>query len=140
MAAGWTLLERMAVGGDRLDPSTTEDLDALMESVRGNLVRLLNARHGLSEAMPDYGLPAFADLAVGSGDYVQSVREAILVAIKKYEPRLNHVRVSLAEEDDESVQILSFRIEAMLVGRTGNHRVFYETSMAGSGRFDVSEQ
>ena len=135
-----TLLERIAAReegpGRRFEAKATEDLDALMDSVGTHLVRLLNARQGMSEAQLDYGLPALTDLTVGVDDYVQKVREAIQVAIEKYEPRLRRARVTLiADEDDQ--RSLAFRVDAVLVSRTGEHRVWYETSLEGDGQFDV---
>ena len=102
------LLDRIAAGGarggGRYEPSTREDLDALMDSVRRQLARLLNARHGFSEAVPDYGLPALTDLTVGSGDHVRRIRDAIRVAIEKYEPRLRRVRgVQMTDEDERQL-------------------------------------
>jgi type VI secretion system protein len=136
------LLDRIAAGGarggGRYEPSTREDLVALMDSVRRQLARLLNARHGFSEAMPDYGLPALTDLTMGSGDHVRRIRDAIRVAIEKYEPRLRRVRVVQMADEDER-QMLSFRIDAALLAQSGEHRVSYETAMTGSGQFDVSE-
>jgi type VI secretion system protein len=141
MAREQTLLDRIARCGDRqrgrIEPSANEDLDALMESVRRNLVRLLNARHGMSEALPDYGLPALNDLTIGSGDYVRRVEEAIRVAVEKYEPRLRRVRVSRVE--DEERQTLSFRVDAVLISQTGEHRVWYETVVTGAGGVEVSD-
>ena len=137
-----TLLQRLAAmedsGRGRYESSATEDLDALMDSVRDHLGRLLNARHGMSEAMPDYGLPAMTDLTIGSGDYVQRVQEAVRVAIEKYEPRLRRVHVTRVDDED-SVHRLVFRVDAVLMSQTGEHRVCYETQVASSGRFDVSE-
>lgn len=136
-----TLLERIASRGgyrsSRYEPSATEDVDALMDSVRHNLARLLNARHGMSEALPDYGLPALNDLTVGSGDYVSRVEKAIRVAVDKYEPRLRRVRVSPVV--DENHQTLAFRVDAVLIGQSGEHRVWYETVVTGNGEFEVSE-
>ena len=137
-----TLLQRLAEmedsGRGRYESSATEDLDGLMESVRDHLGRLLNARHGMSEAMPDYGIPAMTDLTIGSGDYLQRVQEAVQVAIEKYEPRLRRVRVTRVDDED-AVHRLVFRVDAVLMSQTGEHRVCYETQVAGSGRFDVSD-
>ena len=136
------LLDRIAEmgdrGHDRSEPSVVEDVEELMESVRRHLGRLLNARHGMSEAIPDYGLPALSDLTIGSGDHVQRVQDAIRVAIEKYEPRLRRVRVSAAVDED-SPQTLSFRVDAVLTGQLGEHRVCYETLVTGNGQFEVSE-
>ncbi len=142
MAGEQMLLDRIAALGDRtrgrIEPSATEDVEALMESVRRHLARLLNARHGLSEALPDYGLPALSDLTVGSGDYMPRIQKAILNTITMYEPRLERVQVKRVVNED-GPQVLAFRVDATLVGKTGKHRVFYETSMAGSGEFEISE-
>jgi len=135
-----TLLERIAATGEgeRLEPSPREDFEALADSVRRNLERMLSSRHGLSQALPDYGLPALTDLVLGSRDYVQRVQEAIRTAVDKYEPRLRQVRVThRAEEGDK--QTLSFLIEGMLVGRTAQHRVCFSTAPSREGRFEVSE-
>lgn len=143
MSREQTLLERIGVCGERrrsrYEPTAREDLEALMESVRRHLARLLNARHGMSEGMPDYGLPALTDLTVGSGDYVESVEEAIRVAIEKYEPRLRRVRVSRVADEEEAKRILSFRIDATLVSQTGEHRVWYQTEISGTGEYEVSD-
>lgn len=141
MAREDMLLDRVARAGSRSSgrfESATENLDALMDSVRRQLVRLLNARHGLCEAQPDYGLPALTDLVVGSADYVLAVQKAIQTAIEKYEPRLRRVKVSRVE-DDEHGRSLAFRVDAVLIGRTGEHRVSYETMMGGEGQFNVSD-
>ena len=128
-----TLLQRLAAmensGRGRYESSATEDLDALMDSVRDHLGRLLNARHGMSEAMPDYGLPAMTDLTIGSGDYVQRVQEAVRVAIEKYEPRLRRVRVTRADDED-SAHRLVFRVDAVLMSQTGEHRVCWVMTWA----------
>ena len=138
-----TLLERIRLCNERrrsrYEPTATEDLDALMESVRNHLARLLNSRHGMSEGMPDYGLPALTDLTIGSADYTESVKEAIRVAIEKYEPRLRRVRVSQAGDKEDEKRMLSFRIDATLVSRTGENRVWYQTEVSGSGEYDVSD-
>ena len=141
MARELMLLDRIARAGDRGGgryETASEDLDALMDSVRRQLARLLNSRHGLSEAQPDYGLPALTDLVVGSGDYALAVQKAIQTAIEKYEPRLRRIRVSRVQ-DDEGGRALAFRVEASLVSRSGEHRVCYETMMSGEGQFNVSD-
>jgi len=151
MARERTLLSRVAQAapsgrarlGDQsgaAGPTTQEDTEALCESVRDHLARLLNARHGMCEAMPDYGLPALSDLIVGTGDHVRLVQEAIKTAIEKYEPRLRRVKVSRVVDPDRlDGRTLAFRIEAVLIGRQAEHRVWYETSVRGSGEFEVSD-
>ncbi|MCK4341298.1 MAG: type VI secretion system baseplate subunit TssE [Phycisphaerae bacterium] len=137
-----SLLDRIAAAtperaSGRYEATKEEDAEALMESVQRNLIRLLNARHGMSEAAPDYGLPALTDMLAGSEEYLRQVQDAIRVAIERYEPRLRRVRVThKTEEGDE--RMLVFRIDAVLVGRSGEHRVWYETSFSPTGKFQVA--
>ncbi len=137
-----TFLERIAdMGGRRLgryQPTTAEDIESLMESVRQHLAALLNARHGMSEALPDYGLPSLVDLVAGTGDHVRGIQEAIQTTIEKYEPRLRRVRVTHESESEQgSAQKPIFRIEGILVGRSGEHRVWYRTEVGRTGEFAV---
>ena len=140
MSANKHLLARIAEGarGGRSSQQSTavEDVSGLMESVRAHLRRLLNARHEMSECVPDYGLPAISDLSVDVGDYVKTVQDAIQVTVERYEPRLRRVRVSRVTDEDEG-RTLNFRVDAVLVGRSTEYRVYYETSLGGSGQFDV---
>lgn len=135
-----SFLDRIAnlTGGRSSGQTTNEDIEALARSVREHLGRLLNARHGMSEALPDYGLPSLLDLTMGSGEYVQAVRDAIRTSIEKYEPRLRRVRVSQVQEEDVSTQKLKFVIDAVLVTESGEQRVWYETAINRVGEFDVA--
>ena len=141
MAREASLLERIAAGdepaGGRYQASATEDPEALMQAVQRNLNRLLNARHGMSECAPDYGLPALSDLVVGSADYLARVQDAIRTAIEKYEPRLRQVRVTQQTGEGDQRK-LAFRVDAILVGRSGQHRVWYSTAIAPTGQFNVA--
>ncbi len=134
-----SLLERIASGldGGRRGSTTQEDLHVLVESVRGNLERLLNSRHGMSETVPDYGLPALTDIVVSGDRHVQLLREAMQQAVEKYEPRLRRVRVSVVEQEGETKR-MGFRIDGVLVSDSGEHRVWYGVALSGGGEFEVS--
>lgn len=134
------LLDRLARSArdGEVPPPPGDDLHALMESVRQHLNVLLNARHGMCEALADYGLPAMSDLLSGSGNHIQMMSDAIRNCVEKYEPRLKRVRVTCQRQPDAPQrQVLTFRIEASLVNRNQEHRVWYETAVRGSGEFDV---
>ncbi len=135
------LLDRIASlqdDGDRgrYDATVTEDLESLMESVRRNLTRLLNARQGMAEGLSDYGLPAMSDVLSGSDKYIRRVQDAVRTTIERYEPRLRNVRVT-HQTAEGTLQTLVFRVDAVIVSESGQHRVWYETSFAPNGRFDV---
>jgi type VI secretion system protein len=140
-----TFLQRLAgssaPGSTRVrQPTTAENVEELRESVRQNLARLLNARHGMSQAVPDYGLPSLVDLTTSSSDHVAAVQRAIRAAIEKYEPRLRHVRVSsCGEEDAPSQRALAFRVDAVMVGRDGEYSVGYVTAVSPNGQLEVAD-
>ncbi|MBX3394915.1 MAG: type VI secretion system baseplate subunit TssE [Phycisphaerae bacterium] len=135
-----TLLERLSEigGGVRTAQTgtTIENLEEMLESVRGNLGRLLNSREGMCEASPDYGLPALTDITVGSADYLRRLLDGIRETIERYEPRLRNVRVSLREGESTQTKKV-FRVEANLVSKSGEHRVWYDTAVRSSGRFEI---
>ncbi len=135
-----TLLDRLSDPAERTrgvrGDTTAENLEAIMESVRLNLGRLLNSRQGISEAQPDYGLPAMTDITAGVENYVQRLQDAIRATVEKYEPRLRRVSVTLQQEAS-TAQSLVFRVDAVLLARTGEHRVWYETAVRATGQFDV---
>ena len=140
-----TFLQRLASGvgpgsGRRREPTTAENVDDLQEAVREHLAHLLNARHGMSQAAPDYGLPALVDLITSTGEQVPAMQRAIRAAIEKYEPRLRNVRVScLRSEDAPRQRSLVFRVDAVLVGRDGEYDVGYVTGVSPKGEFEVAD-
>lgn len=140
-----TFLKRLAEGAGPgrarpHEPTTVENVEALKESVREHLIRLLNARHDMSQAAPDYGLPSLVDLTVNTREHVPAMQRAIRTTIEKYEPRLRHVRVShVPVESASTARSLLFRVDAVLVGREGEHKVGYVTSVRQDGQFEVAD-
>lgn len=135
------LLDRLAQlgrepGGSR--KRTSEDVDLLLASVQRHLVRLLNARLGMSEAASDYGLPALTDTGYNTAEAERMLLESIRVAVEKYEPRLKRVRVTRVMENSRP-QRMSFRIDAALVTQAGEQKIWYQTQLGGKGRFEVSD-
>src|SRR5438876_596851 len=121
MAREDALLTRLEVGTGsgraRQDATTVENVEALMASVRMNLTNILNSRHGMSEALPDYGLPALSDFTMSNRNYILVLQEAIRTAISKYEPRLDRVKVSFRDPgSDPDVERLLEGV-AFLCGR-----------------------
>ena len=73
--------------------------DDLLVSIHDHLIRLLNARQGVLEHLPDYGLPDldmfYRELPYSEQDIAFSVKSVI----EKYEPRLQNVRVQPRARD-----------------------------------------
>ena len=91
----------LACSGVRLTPS-----EALQLSLRLDLVRLFNARNGLTIAQflgggptaLDYGLPDTQALSPYSGADLRCWERVITRAIVLYEPRLRQVRVEVTQD------------------------------------------
>jgi len=140
MAREESFLDRVAtsLGGGRGGPTTTEDIDVLAEAVRRNLAKLLNSRQGMSPAQPDYGLPSLTDVPLEGTNALAALRDKIRATIERYEPRLRRVRVSSPQDEEQpDRQKLVFRIDALLVGRSGEHTVRYQTGVAATGEYEV---
>lgn len=126
------LFERLA-GGDPpaaregARPFRVHETAALKESVRRELVRLLNTRSsaginsrggGGEMSVLDYGVPDFTALSALSGDDRLKLSAAVAQVIAAFEPRLRDVRVT-SEGLRSNDRALILRLDAMLV--VGEH-------------------
>ncbi|MBU2711202.1 type VI secretion system baseplate subunit TssE [Zooshikella harenae] len=104
------LLERLDVLGE----ITKEDvLDLVIE----NITRLLSVVPATVNSPIDIlhlGLPAVADLATNHRSQLQEIADRIKKIILTFEPRLQHVEVSLTDQSDP-LNPFSLRINAQLV-------------------------
>jgi len=146
------LFERLA-GGDPRDaregarPFRVHETASLKESVRRELVRLLNTRstaglgsRGGEMSVLDYGVPDFTALSALSGDDRVKLSAAVAQAIAAFEPRLRDVRVS-AEGLRSNDRALILRLDALLV--VGDHAEpvsFPLLVRVGAGEVSVSEE
>lgn len=82
------------------------------ESIRLHLLRLLTARQGSVQALPDYGLPDLNDLTLSRAELISETCSAVQACIRRYEPRLTEVRV-IPQSLSESLFAMGFRITAL---------------------------
>lgn len=107
-----------------LRPQRTLGRAGLRESVRQELVRLLNTRcpipahrlGGRERSVVDYGVPDFSGLSARSYEDRGRLAETLRQAVVAFEPRLAEVRVRLEPVPGDDLT-LAGRIEALL--RTG---------------------
>jgi type VI secretion system protein ImpF len=98
-------------------------LPQIKEGLRRDLEWLLNTKRSLVPVPPGskhlgrslltYGLPDFTDGSLEDGDTRQRLIRAIEVSVRRFEPRLTDVAVTLVEEKGLGRQ-LRFRIDALL--------------------------
>ncbi|HVF44461.1 MAG TPA: type VI secretion system baseplate subunit TssE [Pyrinomonadaceae bacterium] len=124
------LFERLAGGdppaeGGGARPFRVHETAALKESVRRELVRLLNTRssagldaRGGEMSVLDYGVPDFTALSALSGDDRARLSAAVAQSVAAFEPRLRGARVSV-EGLRSNDRALVLRLDALLV--VGDH-------------------
>jgi type VI secretion system protein len=97
---------------------------------------LLNTRHGNVPIADDYGIPDFTNLMSGFLESKRSIEQTIRNTIVKYEPRLQGVRVSFLEQEDDKLT-LRFQISAQLALGVYGDPVIFESVLDSGGRFTV---
>ena len=107
-----SLFERVgnAARSSRHSPSTGR----LLQSIRHNLVNILNTRSGSCYGSPGLGIPDLNDDALISSDFRQEIGRGICDCILRYEPRLADVTVDADIPDDNALQELRFHIVAQV--------------------------
>lgn len=103
------------MAGSLFDRLTRGEAGARMdddESIRLHLLRMLTARQGAVQALPDYGLPDINDLTLSRAELLKETSKAIQECVEKYEPRLQGISVS-HQPLPGSPFTMGFRISAM---------------------------
>jgi type VI secretion system protein ImpF len=110
---------------------------ALRESVRRELMRLLNTRcpqgsesiNELERTVIDYGVPDFAHVAPAGSTDLRRLSHALEHAITAYEPRLKQVFVAIAPAKNTE-PIVAVSINAMLVVGSVNEPVSFPLALS----------
>lgn len=105
----------------------------LVQSIVGNLQRLLNTRQGSVPHLPLYGLPDLVSAQKDTAASTETLRLQVRAAVMAYEPRLSRVRVEAGEADAHDMRV-SFIISGVVP--TGEW-VQLETIFGSQERTDV---
>lgn len=119
------LLSRLSAGRRSVDP---------VSSIAAHLRELLNARQGMSDCVPSFGIVDFNDVVHTMPDALRTLASSIRAAIVEHEPRLQSVNVRIVESPDP----LSVRFE--VVGRLASDRrevVRVQTELRPGGLFVI---
>lgn len=126
--------------------------EASVTAFKANLLRdlewLLNTRESgdpaeapyteLERSIYNYGLPDFASMAADAASTPARLQRNIEREIELFEPRLESVRVTLADEGKGGVRAMRFVIEAMLCLDPDPERVEFDMELEMTdGRFSV---
>ena len=87
-----------------------ESVEAIDQSILESLRRIFGSVYGDASTDPCYGLPDVGGLSRSMPAATEQMRESIVTAIERYEPRLCNVRV--LPVPDQQGRILRFEIVA----------------------------
>ena len=118
--------------------NTTQNTEALAESILFHLTRVLNTRQGGPMIQPqDYGMVDITEISTRFPDSIADVQKAIRTTIEKYEPRLKNVQVEHIGEGAD-LQTLKFKITAQLADKKGKDSIYFETVIDPTGEVQVN--
>lgn len=113
------------------------DLEWLLNTRKSTTV-VPDALHELQASVFSFGLPDTSSLSADDSEARQALVRQVEQAIRRFEPRLSEVRVSLAP-GDEAERLIHFTIEAILKMDPNPERVVFDTVMEiANGDFSVS--
>jgi type VI secretion system protein len=116
------------------EPVDANDESALIRSVRDHLQRLLNARQGVLQHLPDYGLPDLPSLYSGLPYAADDIARQVRQTVERYEPRLQQVSVRLVTTNE-----FSCVVGVELAGELpGGYWARFQSRFDGGGGADVS--
>lgn len=126
--------------------SRSKSLRQLKQALRRDLEWLLNTRLAwqppeelplLRDSLLSWGLPDFSTLSVRNAGDQQTLVHALESTLRRFEPRLEDVVVSVAQTSDVE-RAMRFRIEARLRIDPVPEPVTFDTTLQlGSGNFAV---
>jgi type VI secretion system protein ImpF len=130
--------------------SRSKSLRLLKESVKRDLEWLLNTRQLVGGIPPDlkelnnsvaaYGLPDFTNLSIDSPADRKSIKREIELAIRRFEQRLDNVRVTI-ESNEGLDRVLRFKIDASLKIDPAPEPITFDTVLElGTGEYVVREE
>lgn len=133
-----TLFERLNDPRTNEPLTSTQNTEALAESILYHLTRMLNTRQGGPLIQPeDYGMVDITEISTRFPDSIADVQKAIRITIEKYEPRLKNVQVEHVGEG-VNLQTLKFKITAQLADRKGRDSLSFETVVDPSGEVQLN--
>jgi len=129
------LLERLKTWEKEPTRRGKEEPRRIIDSVLRHLQRILNTKRGNVPIAEDYGVPDFSDFLNSLPESIREIEKTIRLAIQKYEPRLQGVRVSFIPQEEDPLS-LRFQIIARLATQAKT-QVFIETVVDSEGKVDI---
>ena len=114
-------------------------LREVKQSLQRDLENLLNTRRRatgwpadlteLELSLANYGIPDIAGADLGSAENREQFARSVADTIRRFEPRFQHVDVSMLQNADPLERTLRFRIDALLRAEPAPEPVVFDSSM-----------
>lgn len=138
------LLEDDTSSGGDLRSSPSMRLADLQSGLRRDIEMLLNTHQycrllprdltELPQSLLDYGIPHFLGLAAASAPAREQFRDSVEGVLRRFEPRLKHVRISLVDNSDGSERTVRFRIDAIMMADPEPEPVGFDSVLEPANR------
>lgn len=112
------------------------NIERQLASIQKHLFRLLNARQGSLQHLPDYGLPDLNQIFQELPFAVSDLTTQLKTLIEKYEPRLINVKIIEKNQKDKFC-ILAFNIYGTIMPA---YPVMYSTYFLSGGYAEVLQR
>lgn len=128
--------------------SRAQSVRLLKAALRRDLEWLLNSRR-VATAVPSdfaylgkslyfYGLPDFSALSLNSPRDRNSLLRELERSVAYYEPRLQGIRVTLLESPSNSLRVIRFQIEGLLMMDPAPEQISFDTVLQlNSGEYEI---
>ena len=136
MAPTRSLLSRLEFPEPPQQRAISGNIGSLLDDIRRNLQTILNAKHGGSNTVPEFGLADFTDVTRGNAS-VRRVQEGIKQSIENYEPRLQQVTVSHTPRSQGDPFTLHFDISAEVAQGDQKKPIVFRSTIETSGEVTV---
>lgn len=133
-----SLYERLRMDDQQTSEPSGDEISDRVRSIKGNLVRVLNARAGAALSCPLYGLDDLNDANVGTADMLSRIATQIRKMIAVFEPRVQNVNVHFAREHNRETELF-FTISAETRIAQNQEAVVIDMVLQDGKRFRVRE-
>jgi len=114
----------------------SEHEESLIESIQSNLVLILNTRQGMTETIPDFGLPDIHQVYNALPKSLDGLGEEIRRTITRYEPRLRSVSVRFVTKASDTFRASYHITGEVRIGATSS-RITFQTDVIRDGSADA---
>lgn len=131
-----SLLERLRSDDLQVSRHGQDPVADRIDSIKANMVRVLNGRAGGAASAPSFGLEDLNDSVMGSRDLLAAIATDIRRVLTAYEPRIEEIAVRF-DRLQNGGQELHFVIQAKTRIRHSGHQFMIDFVMTEGRRFAV---